>query len=119
VPMIRVDVVIAFVVGLIAASAIWWSRIQYAQRRRLQAEVAAEHTTFELNTARVKAERTQALYNAMLDAFPLPLLVTNRDRVITQANSAAAELFKTSARPAAASGCGKHPARLRSNPNAD
>ena len=93
-PVIRVDVIIAFVLGLIIAGGLCWSRIQYAQRRRLRAEVAAEHTRLDLNAARTQAENLQEMYDALLDAFPLPLLVTNRDRIVTQANSAAAELLK-------------------------
>jgi two-component system, OmpR family, phosphate regulon sensor histidine kinase PhoR len=78
--------------GLVTASLVW-PRVPYT-RRRLRAEAALRRAHDELAAERQQARHLREMFNAVLDAYPRPVFITDRDRRILFANPAAATLAR-------------------------
>jgi two-component system phosphate regulon sensor histidine kinase PhoR len=78
--------------GLVTASLVW-PRAPYT-RRRLRAEAALRRTRDELTAERQQARHLGEMFDAVLDAYPRPVFITDRDRRILFANPAAAALAR-------------------------
>jgi two-component system phosphate regulon sensor histidine kinase PhoR len=78
--------------GLVAASFVW-PRTPYT-RRRLRAEAALRRARDELAAERQQARHLREMFDAVLDAYPRPVFITDRDRRILFANPPAAALAR-------------------------
>ncbi len=91
---IGLDVLFAAGLGALVATAIAWTRLRQSLRRRLRAEVALARARDELSAKRQEADHLREMFEALLDAFPRPVLITDRDRRIIFANASAIALLK-------------------------
>ncbi len=82
--MIALAVALGFLLGL----GVYWVRIREAARRRMVADARTRQARRELAEQRREAAQAQALLRALLDAYPQPVAITTRERVITFANPA-------------------------------
>jgi two-component system phosphate regulon sensor histidine kinase PhoR len=85
---------LALLVVSIVAVVLLWPRIRSVRRRRLRAEAALARTRVELDETRRQLDRLRETYEALLVAFPRPVLITDRDRIIRAANPAALALLR-------------------------
>ena len=91
---ISLDVLLAGGFGALLATAVAWTRLRLSSRRRLRAEVALARVRDELAAKRQEADHLREMFEALLDAFPRPVLITDRDRRILFANTSALSLLK-------------------------
>lgn len=91
---IGLDVLFAAGLGALVATAIAWTRLRLSLRRRLRAEVALARARDELSAKRQEADHLREMFEALLDAFPRPVLITDRSRRILFANASAISLLK-------------------------
>lgn len=87
-----VDAAIWLLVGVALATAVAWPRLRRSRARRQQADVALARTRAEAADERQEARYLRELFGGVLSAFPRPVLITDRDRVVLFANSAALDL---------------------------
>ena len=90
--MPHLDVLIAALVGALLASAAFWTRLRLLRRRSVLDSLALGTTRGELFAKRVEAEHLRGLFDAVMDAFPRPVLITDHHRVVLYANPAALAL---------------------------
>lgn len=76
-------------VGVAVSTAVAWPRLRRSRTRRQRTEAALLRTRTEADDERREARYLRELFEGVLSAFPRPVLVTDRDRVILFANSAA------------------------------
>ena len=91
---ISLDLLLAAGLGALAATAVAWTRLRHSLRRRLRAEVALARARDELTAKRQEADHLREMFEALLDAFPRPVMITDRDRRILFANASALTLLK-------------------------
>lgn len=79
-------------VGAALATAVAWPQLRRQRVRRQQADTALSQARAEAVGERREARYLRELFEGVLAAFPRPVLITDRDRVILFANAAALEL---------------------------
>ncbi len=84
--------VLAFLLGVSLTLAAVWLRRTYSNAGRILAEAELVQVKRELAARRGEVEQLRALFSTALRAFPQPVFVTTRDRVILLANPAALKL---------------------------
>jgi two-component system phosphate regulon sensor histidine kinase PhoR len=87
------QIVLAFLVGVIGATAVAWARLRIGARRQRQAEEGFARAQRETAALRLDLERADNRLVAALDAYPRPVFVISRDRVIIYANDPALGLI--------------------------
>jgi two-component system phosphate regulon sensor histidine kinase PhoR len=85
---------LAAALGALAAMALMWSLLLHARRQRDRALGALDKTRHDLDEVRAEAAQLQEMVSALLDAYPTPVFLTNRDRIILFANPPALELVR-------------------------
>lgn len=90
--MPHLDLLVAALVGALAASAAFWARLRLLRRRGVLDALALGTTRGELFAKRVEAEHLRGLFDAVMDAFPRPVFITDHHRVVLYANPAALAL---------------------------
>ena len=90
--MTGIEAVILLLVGVALATAVAWPRLRRSRMRRQRADAALAHVRTEAAGERREARYLRELFEGVLAAFPRPVLITDRDRVILFANSAALDL---------------------------
>lgn len=91
---ISLDVLLAAGLGALVATAIAWARLRHSLHLRMRAEVALARARDDLATKRQEADHLREMFEALLDAFPRPVLITDRERRIIFANTSALTLLK-------------------------
>ena len=86
------DLLVAALVGALIASAAFWARLRLLRRRGVLDALALGTTRGELFAKRVEAEHLRGLFDAVMDAFPRPVFITDHHRVVLYANPAALAL---------------------------
>lgn len=87
-----VDAAIWLLVGVALATAVAWPRLRRSRVRRQRADIALARARVDAADERREARYLRELFEGVLAAFPRPVLITDRDRVILFANSAALDL---------------------------
>ncbi|HEX6797630.1 MAG TPA: ATP-binding protein [Ktedonobacterales bacterium] len=90
--MPHLDLLVAALVGALAASVAFWARLRLLRRRGVLDALALGSTRGELFAKRVEAEHLRGLFDAVMDAFPRPVFITDHHRVVLYANPAALAL---------------------------
>lgn len=92
--MLTSDVIIALVVGVIGAGilSIVLQRLDHAELARARVELYALRRSAAQHDARTAEE--QALLDGVLNAYPRPVVVTDRFRIVLAANRAALDLMR-------------------------
>jgi two-component system phosphate regulon sensor histidine kinase PhoR len=85
----HLDLFLAMLAGALLASAAFWTRLRLLQRRGVLDSLALGTTRGELFAKRVEAEHLRGLFDAVMDAFPRPVFITDHHRVVLYANPAA------------------------------
>lgn len=83
---------LAVLVGAALAAAIFWPPLRGAERRRAMLAGLLATAQREARERADEARRQQDLFAAVLDAFPRPVIICDRDRVIRFANQAVSAL---------------------------
>ncbi|HEU0027414.1 MAG TPA: ATP-binding protein [Ktedonobacterales bacterium] len=83
---------LAFIAGVIITSAIAWAQLRAVANRRRLAEDLFAATARENATLRQAVESADARLSAILTAYPRPVFITSRERVVLFANDAALAL---------------------------
>ena len=78
--------------GVALATAVNWPRLRRSRTRRQRTEAVLARARAEVDGARREGRYLRELFEAVLAAFPRPVLITDRDRVVLFANSAALDL---------------------------
>ncbi|MBF6592433.1 MAG: PAS domain-containing protein, partial [Ktedonobacterales bacterium] len=89
---IDLNIVLAVLAGAIMVAAFFWPTLRDETRRRTQAERQLAEARGSLSAQPHDGTHYRELFDALLDAFPLPVIVTNRTRMIVFANRAALRL---------------------------
>lgn len=84
---------IAFIAGVLLTTAIAWAQLRSSAQQRAHAESLFLGAARETPTLRRDAARATAMLQGVLSAYPRPVIITNRERVILLANPAALELL--------------------------
>lgn len=87
-----ISLAIALCIGILIATIIAWPRLHLARLRQLRAETALERIRMDFATKCQEASYLRDIFGVLLDSFPRPVLVTNRDRAVLFANVAALDL---------------------------
>ena len=87
------QIAVAFIVGVLITTAIAWAQIHTTSQQRARAESLFSSAARENQHLRVTAARANVMLTGVLDAYPRPVIVTSRDRVILFANPAALVLL--------------------------
>jgi two-component system, OmpR family, phosphate regulon sensor histidine kinase PhoR len=90
--MLFFELALAFLIGAAVASAIAWAWLHEAVVARRRAEDRYAHAAREQEELRQVAERANGRLSALLAAYPRPVFITSRARVILFANEAALAL---------------------------
>jgi two-component system phosphate regulon sensor histidine kinase PhoR len=85
---------LAVAIGALGAIAVMWPRLRNVRRQRDRAEAALEKTGHDLAEEHLQSTQLQEMLSAILDAYPTPVFLTDRERVILFANPAALELVR-------------------------
>ena len=83
----------AFILGVVITTAIAWAQLRVSAQQRHRAEERAISAARENQRLRRAAGRANAMLSGMLAAYPRPVILTSRERVILFANPAALELL--------------------------
>ncbi|HKS70653.1 MAG TPA: ATP-binding protein [Ktedonobacterales bacterium] len=86
------DLLVAALLGALIASAAFWTHLRLLRRRGVLDALALGTTRGELFAKRVEAEHLRGLFDAVMDAFPRPVFITDHHRVVLYANPAALAL---------------------------
>ena len=89
-----VGLLIGVVVGVLATLAIAWPRLRLAALRRRRNENQLAALRRALDTQRDEAARSRDMLNAILETYPRPVILTDRDRRVILANPAALALTR-------------------------
>lgn len=84
----------ALFAGMIVAGAVAWLRLRIEERKRRVAEEQRYIAERRLESRLHEIARLHDLSGLLLEAYPRPVLITDQDRVILFANSAALELLR-------------------------
>lgn len=95
--MVLFQVALAFLAGVIMTAAVAWARVRIGAKRQRQAEERSARAQREMATLRLALERAENRLIAALDAYPRPVFIVSRDRVIVYANEPALELVHSPA----------------------
>jgi two-component system phosphate regulon sensor histidine kinase PhoR len=88
-PVNAIEVIVAFLTGILVATAVVWPRLRLTLARRQRVEAAWARARAELSAKSQEAQYLQELFTGALDAFPRPVIITDRERLILFANEAA------------------------------
>lgn len=88
------DLLVAALLGALFAAAALWTRLRLARRRSVLDALALGRTRGELFTKRVEAEHLRELFDAVMDVFPRPVIITDHHRIVLYANPAALEMLE-------------------------
>lgn len=83
------QIVAAFVAGIVLATVIAWPRLRLARLRRVRADTTLGAMRSELAAKRQEGEHFRELFEGALNAIPRPVLVTDSDRMVVFANASA------------------------------
>jgi two-component system phosphate regulon sensor histidine kinase PhoR len=83
---------LAFIAGVIITSAIAWAQLRVAANHRRMAENLLASAARENEALRLAVEQADAHLSSLLSAYPRPVFITSRERVILFANDAALDL---------------------------
>lgn len=78
--------------GVALCAAVTWPRLRRSRVRRQRTEAALIRTRVEATDERRESRYLRELFEGVLAAFPRPVLITDRDRVVLFANAAAYDL---------------------------
>jgi two-component system phosphate regulon sensor histidine kinase PhoR len=84
---------IAFIAGVLLTTLIAWAQLRSFAQQRARAESLFLGAAREAPTLRRDAARATAMLQGVLAAYPRPVIITNRERVILLANLSALELL--------------------------
>lgn len=84
----------AFLAGMIVVGAVAWLQRRIDERKRIVAEERRYIAERQLESRLHEIARLHDMTGVLLEAYPRPVLVTDQDRVILFANSAALELIQ-------------------------
>ena len=87
-----IDAAAWLLVGVALATGVAWPRLRRSRTRRQRAEAALTRARTEATGEHREARYLRELFESVLGAFPRPVLITDRDRVVVFANSAALDL---------------------------
>ncbi|HLZ21544.1 MAG TPA: PAS domain-containing protein, partial [Ktedonobacterales bacterium] len=87
------QIVAAIVAGILLATGVSWPRLHLARVRRLRAEADLMRNRSELAATRREAVHLRELFERALDAIRGPVIVTDSDRMVVFANTAALAFF--------------------------
>lgn len=83
----------AFIAGTLITTVIAWAQLRAAANQRNRAESLFSAAARENQHLRRAATRANAMLSGVLAAYPRPVIITSRERVILFANPAALELL--------------------------
>lgn len=86
------NLLLALLAGGIMTTALFWPTLRYETQRRRQAEDQLAATRKALASQQGDGAPYRDLFDALLDAHPIPVIVMSRERVIVFANRAALRL---------------------------
>ncbi|MEO7003228.1 MAG: ATP-binding protein [Ktedonobacterales bacterium] len=84
-----ISLLVGIVVGALATLAIAWPRLRLAVLRQHRAENRLATLRRTLDAEREEASRARAMLNAILETYPRPVIITDRERRVLFANPAA------------------------------
>ncbi len=87
-----VTLMLAAVAGALLIAALLWPTLRFERRRRKRGEEKLAALRSALFDQQTEGARYRGLFDALLNAYPLPVMVTTRDRVVVIANRAALQL---------------------------
>src|SRR5215469_15814019 len=82
-------ILLGLVVGLLVATAIAWTRLRYARWRRHGLEASLRQVRSEYAAKGLEATHFHQMFTALLEASSRPMFITDRERTILYANTAA------------------------------
>jgi two-component system phosphate regulon sensor histidine kinase PhoR len=85
-------ILLGLVVGLLLATAIAWARLRYARWRRHGLEASLSQVRSEYAAKGLEASHFHQMFTALLEASSRPMFITDRERTILHANTAALTL---------------------------
>jgi two-component system phosphate regulon sensor histidine kinase PhoR len=83
----------AFIAGVLLTTVIAWAQMRATERERARAESLFLSAARERQALRQGARRATAMLEGVLAAYPRPVIITDRERVILFANPAALALL--------------------------
>jgi two-component system phosphate regulon sensor histidine kinase PhoR len=86
----------AFLAGMIVVTAVAWFQQRVDERKRRAAEERRYSAERQLESRLHEIARLHVMTGVLLEAYPRPVLVTDQDRVVLLANSAALGLLQLS-----------------------
>jgi two-component system, OmpR family, phosphate regulon sensor histidine kinase PhoR len=86
------DILFGLVVGMLLATAIAWTRLRYARWRRRDLETSLDQVRSEYAGTVLEATHFRHMFTALLEASSRPMFITDRERTILYANTAALTL---------------------------
>ncbi|HEX9038598.1 MAG TPA: ATP-binding protein [Ktedonobacterales bacterium] len=86
------DLFVAFLAGVALTTGVAWARLRYAANARRRAEDRYAFASREQESLRKAADRANGRVTALLAAYPRPVFMTSRERVVLYANEAALAL---------------------------
>ena len=92
--MLFFELTLAFLAGVVMTAIIAWARLRYAANARRRAEDRSAQAAREQEALRQAATRADGRLTALLAAYPRPVFITSRARVILFANDAALALVR-------------------------
>ena len=88
---------LAFIAGALITTAIAWAYVRATAQQRARAESLFASAARENQNLRAASTRATVMLSGVLAAYPRPVIITSRERVILFANPAALELLGQSA----------------------
>lgn len=87
------ELAFAFIAGVLITTAIAWAQMRATAQERARAESLFSSAARENQHLRRAAARANVMLTGVLTAYPRPVIITSRERVILFANPAALELL--------------------------
>jgi len=87
--ILSAEFLIALVLGMALATAVAWPRLRYARWRRRLSEAARDQLRAKYTAKDLEATHQREMFTALFEVSPRPLFITDRERVILYANTAA------------------------------
>jgi two-component system phosphate regulon sensor histidine kinase PhoR len=87
--ILSAEFVIALVIGMVLATAVAWPRLRFARWRRWLSEAARDQLRAKYEAKDQEARHLREMFTSLFEASPRTLLITDRERVILYANTAA------------------------------
>jgi two-component system, OmpR family, phosphate regulon sensor histidine kinase PhoR len=95
--MMFYSLALAFIAGALITTAIAWAHMRATAQQRARAESLFASAARENQRLRAASTRATVMLSGVLAAYPRPVIITSRERVILFANPAALELLGQSA----------------------